>query len=60
VKRDHEWLHYLSELAGDDELRAKMGQAAREMARRHLIEDHWEDWARAYRAMFSKRRKAAV
>jgi ribosome modulation factor len=52
VRSDHEWLKYMSELAGDGELRAKMGEAAREMARRHLIEDHWQDWAAAYRGMF--------
>jgi glycosyltransferase involved in cell wall biosynthesis len=54
VKHDHEWLKYLSELAGDDDLREKMGQAAQDMARRHLIEDHWQDWARAYTGLFSK------
>ena len=52
VKADHEWLKYLSELAADNELRAKMGEAAREMARRHLIEEHWQDWAAAYRGMW--------
>jgi glycosyltransferase involved in cell wall biosynthesis len=52
VKQDHEWLKYLSELAADDELRVKMGAAAREMASRHLIEDHWQDWAAAYRGMW--------
>jgi hypothetical protein len=52
VKRDHEWLRYMSELAGDDALRARMGEAARDMARRHLIEDRWADWAAAYTALF--------
>lgn len=52
VKRDHEWLSYLSELASDDALRAKMGEAARQMARQHLIEDHWTDWAAAYASLF--------
>jgi hypothetical protein len=51
VRRDHEWLRYLSELAGDDGLRAKMGEAAREMARRHLIEDHWTAWRDAYEGL---------
>jgi glycosyltransferase involved in cell wall biosynthesis len=54
VKRDHEWLKYLSELAGDDALRAKMGEAAREMARRHLIEDHWQQWEAAYAGLFAR------
>jgi glycosyltransferase involved in cell wall biosynthesis len=52
VKQDHEWLKYMSILAGDDELRAKMGEAAREMARRHLIEDHWTRWRDAYQGLF--------
>lgn len=46
-----QWLRYLSLLAADDELRAKMGEAAREMARRHLIEDGWRAWAEAYRGL---------
>lgn len=53
VKHDHEWLHYMSELAGDEQLRAKMGEAARDMARRYLIEDHWTDWRDAYLSMFA-------
>jgi glycosyltransferase involved in cell wall biosynthesis len=52
VKHDHEWLKYASELAGDEGLRAKMGEAARDMARRHLIEDRWTDWEAAYRGLF--------
>jgi glycosyltransferase involved in cell wall biosynthesis len=54
VRRDHEWLKYMSELAADDELRAKMGEAARDMARQHLIEDRWRDWADAYTALFAR------
>lgn len=52
VKRDHEWLKYLSELAADDELRAKMGAAALEQAREWTIEGHWQEWENAYRALF--------
>jgi len=55
VRQDHEWLKYLSELAADDGLRAKMGEAARDMARRHLIEDRWADWAAAYSGLFPAR-----
>lgn len=55
VKHDHEWLRYMSELAGDDALRAKMSEAARDMARQHLIEDRWQDWAAAYAALFPAR-----
>lgn len=52
VKRDHEWLKYASVLAADEPLRAKMGEAARDTARRHLIEDRWTDWEAAYRGLF--------
>jgi glycosyltransferase involved in cell wall biosynthesis len=52
VRHDHEWLKYLSELAGDDALREKMGAAALEMAGRHLITEHWTAWRDAYESMF--------
>lgn len=52
IKQDHEWLKYMSELASDGQLRAKMGEAARDMARRHLIEDRWTAWETAYRNLF--------
>lgn len=55
VRREHEWLKYMSELAGDDGLRAKMGAAARDMAREHLIEDRWTQWAAAYGKLFPAR-----
>jgi glycosyltransferase involved in cell wall biosynthesis len=44
VKRDHEWLGYMSELASDDGLREKMGAAAREQARGFTIEKGWIRW----------------
>jgi glycosyltransferase involved in cell wall biosynthesis len=59
VKRDHEWLHYLSELASDEGLRRKMGEAARETARNLTIEGNWRRWAGAYEGLFP-RRSAAV
>lgn len=52
VKRDHEWLKYMSLLAADDALREKMGQAAREDARKRTIEANWQLWARAYSSLF--------
>lgn len=52
VKREHEWLHYMSVLASDDALREKMGIAAQDMARRHLIETHWTRWRDAYEGLF--------
>lgn len=51
-KRDHEWLKYLSELACDEELRRKMGEAAKEKARENTIEKHYAEWVRAYRMLF--------
>lgn len=54
VKRDHEWLKYMSELARDDGLREKMGQAAAAMAATHLIDDHWLRWERAYEGLFRR------
>lgn len=52
VRRDHEWLRYLSELASDTALRERMSAAARAMAARYLIEDGWKAWASAYQRMF--------
>jgi glycosyltransferase involved in cell wall biosynthesis len=54
VRRDHEWLTYMSVLARDSELRAKMGEAAREMALRHLISDGADAWEQAYLGMFGR------
>ncbi len=55
IRRDHEWLKYLSELASDDGLREKMSRQARECAREYVIERGWELWAQAYRSMFPAR-----
>jgi len=52
VKREHEWLYYMSELASDSELRATMREAALESARENVIERHWREWEDAYRALF--------
>lgn len=52
VRHDHEWLKYLSILASDDELRLKMGEAAREAARYRTIERNWQRWETAYRNLF--------
>jgi glycosyltransferase involved in cell wall biosynthesis len=48
VRRDHEWLKYLSELANDEGLRLEMGVKAREHARNFTIEGNWHLWADAY------------
>lgn len=51
VRRDHEWLKYLSELAADEGLRADMGAKAREHARQFVIEDGWRLWEQAYSSL---------
>ena len=48
IRYDHDWLKRLDELANDGKLRAEMGAAAREHARKFAIEDHWQEWADAY------------
>lgn len=52
VRRDHEWLHYMSVLASDDALREKMGEAAREQARQFTIEGNWQLWDQVYKRLF--------
>lgn len=52
VRRDHEWLKYMSELASDDVLREKMGAAAKEQARQWTIEEGWVEWERTYKGLF--------
>ena len=51
VKRDHEWLGYLQQLAADAGLRESMGAKAREHARAFTIEQNWWRWERAYSAL---------
>jgi hypothetical protein len=48
VRRDHEWLKYMSELAADGGLRESMGAKARELARAHTIEHGYKLWESAY------------
>jgi glycosyltransferase involved in cell wall biosynthesis len=52
VKTEHEWLNRLETLANDEALRRQMGLAAKENARKHLIEDHWQEWVNAYKMLF--------
>jgi glycosyltransferase involved in cell wall biosynthesis len=52
VRREHEWLAYMSELASDEQLRQKMGAAARETAREYVIEERCQEWEQAYRSLF--------
>lgn len=53
IRRDHEWLKRLSELASDDGLRAKMSASARECAREYTIENGWKLWAGAYQKLLT-------
>lgn len=52
AKTDHEWLKYLSLLASDEDLRLKMGEAAKDKARLNTIEQHYDAWVRVYRMLF--------
>jgi len=52
VRRDHEWLSYMSELAADAGLREKMGEAARDLARQYTIEKGYKLWAKTYEDLF--------
>jgi hypothetical protein len=56
VKRDHEWLQYLSMLASDAELREGMGQKARALARENTYDEGWRMWADAYESLFTRSR----
>lgn len=51
VRQEHEWAKYLSLLAGDVDLRAQMGAAARELARKHTIQARCGLWLDAYRSV---------
>lgn len=51
VRREHEWLARMSELASDAGLRASMGGKARELARQHLIDDGWVKWEQAFKGL---------
>lgn len=55
VREEHEWLKFLSILASDDGLRAKMGDQAREDARNWTIEKNYYRWEQAYESLFAKR-----
>lgn len=51
VKRDHEWLRYMTALANDDAMRAEMGAKAREVARGWTIENGYRLWEKAYSSL---------
>ena len=37
---------------GESGISSRMGAAAKENARKHLIEDHWQEWVNAYKMLF--------
>jgi glycosyltransferase involved in cell wall biosynthesis len=51
VRRDHEWLPYLRELANDQALRDSMGRKAKEHAAEYTIQRGWRLWADAYESL---------
>lgn len=59
AKYEHEWLEYMSMLASDDDLRLKMGSAAKESARKYSIGVGWRRWAAAYKDLFRVPRPAS-
>lgn len=52
ARTEHEWLRYLSELAGSTDLRTRMGEAAKAKARENTIEGHYHEWVNAYKMLF--------
>lgn len=55
VRHDHEWLHYMSLLASDGDLRSRMGEAARKDAAAWTIEGNYQRWENAYQSLFRSR-----
>lgn len=51
VRRDHEWLRYLTMLANEPQMRAEMGAKAKEAARGWTIEAGWKLWEQAYSSL---------
>jgi glycosyltransferase involved in cell wall biosynthesis len=51
VYRDDQWASRLRDLYENDDMRLKMGDAARELAKKHTIQEHAHKWADAYRSV---------
>jgi glycosyltransferase involved in cell wall biosynthesis len=45
---EEDWRKYLWELVSDADARAEMGAAARALAARHTVQEHWTAWADVY------------
>lgn len=54
-RQEHEWMRYLRLLAGDRDLRERMGAAGRRAARRWTIEGNWRLWEQAYAGLLARR-----
>lgn len=48
ARRAHDWIRSLELLVNDDELRRRMGRAARVVAEANTVQDHWPLWEAAY------------
>lgn len=48
ARRAKDWLRSLDALVSDDELRRRMGRAARAEAAQHTIQEHWKLWEECY------------
>lgn len=51
VRSPDEWGKYVGVLADDPQMRAQMGAAGLEVARRHTIQEWWPAWEAAYRSV---------
>lgn len=51
VRKESEWIDRMRLLVEDEELRERMGAAAREKARRHTIQAGWRQWEAVYRSV---------
>ena len=49
--RTKEWYKYIELLIEDEDLRIKMGKAARKQAHEHTIQRHWKEWEDVYSAL---------
>ncbi len=54
VRRQHEWMKYLRELANDPDLRDRMGTEGRRTAAHLTIQEGWKRWETAYAGTMTK------
>lgn len=51
VRHPHEWERRLRDLTNDEAMRAEMGSAAKQRARKFAIGEGWQLWANAYKSL---------